>query len=164
MLRYSLSICPVILMWACSMSSGTEVSHWRFLMIHIYLQWQVLAWDSKSSNIRFGYSYFMGHEVFNLWFVKHMLHNCTCINFNHSRCLWWGQWELKASKYHNFWRFVKLLITASLCEEPFFYFYVESAPSTFMHCLREHSCHSEFNVHSTKVYHWLIHDFSFTCS
>jgi hypothetical protein len=80
--------------------------------------------------MRFGYSYFMGHEVFNLWFVKHML---------------------KASKYHNFWRFIKLVITASLCEGPFFYFYVESPPSSFMHRLREHSCHSEFNVHSPKV-------------
>jgi hypothetical protein len=45
------------------------------------------------------------------------------------------------------------LITASLCEGPFFYFYVESPPSTFMHHLREHSCHSEFNVHSPKIYH-----------
>jgi hypothetical protein len=43
------------------------------------------------------------------------------------------------------------LITASLCEGPFFYFYVESPPSNFMHCLREHSCHSEFNVHSPKL-------------
>jgi hypothetical protein len=56
------------------------------------------------------------------------------------------------------------LITASLCEWPFFYFYVESPPSTFMHRLREHSCHSEFNVHSPKVYHWLIHDYGFACS
>jgi hypothetical protein len=43
------------------------------------------------------------------------------------------------------------LITASLCEGPFFYFYVESSPSTYMHRLREHSCHSEFNVHCPKV-------------
>jgi hypothetical protein len=89
--------------------------------------------------MRFGYSYFMGHKVFNLWFFNHMLHNCSRINFNHSRCLWWGQWELRASKYHNFWRFIKLAFTASLCEGPFFYFYVESPPSTFMHRLREHS-------------------------
>jgi hypothetical protein len=79
------------------------------------------------------------------------VHKRSCIYFNHSRCLWWGQWELKASKYHNFWRYIKLAITASLCEGPFFYFYVESPPSTFMHHLREHICHSEFNVHSTKV-------------
>jgi hypothetical protein len=149
--RCLLSVCPIILMWACSMSSGTEVPHWWFSMIHIYLQRQELAWDPKSSSMRFGYSYFTGHEVFNLWFVKHMLHNCTRINSNHSRCLWWGQWELQASKYHNFWRFLKLAITASLCEGPFFYFYVESSPSTFMHRLREHSCHSEFNVHCPKV-------------
>jgi hypothetical protein len=81
-----------------------------------------------------------------------MHHNYTRINFNHSRCLWWGQWELKANKYHNFWRFIKLAITASLCEGPFFYFYVESPPSTFMHYLREHSCHSQYNVHCPKVF------------
>jgi hypothetical protein len=43
------------------------------------------------------------------------------------------------------------LITASLREGPFIYFYVESPPSTFMHRLREHSCHSEYNVHCPKV-------------
>ena len=47
------------------------------------------------------------------------------------------------------------LIPASLCEGPFFYFYVES--SKFMHQLREHSFHSECNVHSPKTY-WLTHD------
>jgi hypothetical protein len=118
----------------------------------------------KLSIMRFGYSYFTEHKIFNLWFVKHMLRNCTHINLNHSRCLWWGQWELKTSKYHNFWRFIKLAITASLGEGPSFYFYVESPPSTFIHCLREHSCHSEFNVHSPKIYHWLIHDYGFACS
>jgi hypothetical protein len=55
------------------------------------------------------------------------------------------------------------LITASLCEGPLFYFYIESPPSTFMHYLREHSYHSEFNVHSPKVYHCLIYDYGFTC-
>jgi hypothetical protein len=43
------------------------------------------------------------------------------------------------------------LITASLYGGPFFYFYVESPPSTCMHLLREHSCHSEYNVHYPKV-------------
>jgi hypothetical protein len=43
------------------------------------------------------------------------------------------------------------LITASLCKGSFFYFYIESPPSTFMHRLREHSCHSDFNVHGLKV-------------
>jgi hypothetical protein len=46
----------------------------------------------------------------------------------------------------------------------FFYFYVESPPSTFMHHLREHSCHSEFNVHSPKIYYLLIYDYGFACS
>jgi hypothetical protein len=32
-----------------------------------------------------------------------------------------------------------------------FYFYVESSSSIFMHRLREHSCHSEYNVHSPKI-------------
>jgi hypothetical protein len=43
-------------------------------------------------------------------------------------------------------------ITTSLCEGPFFYFYVESPPSIFMHHLREHSCHSEYNMHCPKVF------------
>jgi hypothetical protein len=43
------------------------------------------------------------------------------------------------------------LITASICEGSFFYFYVESPPSNFMHRLREHSCNSEYNVHCPKV-------------
>jgi hypothetical protein len=51
------------------------------------------------------------------------------------------------------------LIPASLYEGPFSYFYVESSPSTFMHHLREYSCHSEYNVHSPKIYYWLIHDY-----
>jgi hypothetical protein len=44
------------------------------------------------------------------------------------------------------------LITTSLCEGPFFYFYIESPPFIFMHRLREHSCHSEYNVHYLKVF------------
>jgi hypothetical protein len=36
-----------------------------------------------------------------------------------------------------------------------FYFYVESSSSILMHQLREHSCHSEYNVHSPKIYSWL---------
>jgi hypothetical protein len=40
---------------------------------------------------------------------------------------------------------------------PFFYFYVESPLSIFMHHLREHSCHSEYNVHCPKVFiDWFI--------
>jgi hypothetical protein len=32
------STCVILCLWACSMSSGTEVPHWRFSMICIYLQ------------------------------------------------------------------------------------------------------------------------------
>jgi hypothetical protein len=45
---------------------GQEVPRWRFSMIRVYLQCQELAWDPKSSSMMFGYSYFTGHEVFNL--------------------------------------------------------------------------------------------------
>jgi hypothetical protein len=50
-----------------------------------------------------------------------------------------------------FGRFIKLAITTLICEGPFFYFYVESSSSTFMHQLREHSCLSEYNLHSPKI-------------
>ena len=56
------------------------------------------------------------------------------------------------------------VIPASLCEGPFFYFYVESPSSYFMHQLREHSCHSEYNVHGPKIYYWLEYDYDIACS
>jgi hypothetical protein len=52
-----------------------------------------------------------------------------------------------------FRRFIKLTINASLYEGPIFYFYVESSPSIFMHHLRKYSYHSEYNVHSPKIYY-----------
>jgi hypothetical protein len=162
--KCSLSVCPVILMWACSMSLGKEVSHWWFSMIRVYLQWQELAWDPKSSSMRFVYLYFTGHEVFNLWFVKHMLIIVLALTLTIQDAYDGGNESSKLVSTIIFWRFIKLAIPASLCEGPFFYFYVESPPSTFMHRLREHSCHSEFNVHSPKVYHWLIHYYGFACS
>jgi hypothetical protein len=63
-----------------------------------------------------------------------------------------------------FGSFIKLEITNSLYEGPFFYFYGESSSSIFMHQLREHSCHSEYNVHTSKIYYWLIHDCGIACS
>jgi hypothetical protein len=39
----------------------------RYVQGWSYRSWRKgLAWDSKSSSMRFGYSYFTGHEVFNL--------------------------------------------------------------------------------------------------
>ena len=43
-----------------------------------------------------------------------------------------------------------MIITASLCEGPFLYIYVESPPF-FEHHLIEHCCHSEYNVFCPKV-------------
>jgi hypothetical protein len=95
----------------------------------------------------------------------------TCLSMEDSKnpiaSRWQGQPPLKTNFYLSVFQMKSsstCLITASLCEGPFFYFYVESPPSTFMHRLREHSCHFEFNVHSPKIYHWLIHDYGFTCS
>jgi hypothetical protein len=34
----------------------------------------------------------------------------------------------------------------------------------FMHRLREHSCHFEYNVHGPKIYYWLIHNYGNACS
>jgi hypothetical protein len=97
MLRCSLSVCPIILMWAYSMSSGKEVPRWRFSMIRVYLQCKELAWDPKSSSMRFGYSYFTGHEVFNLWFVKHMLIIVLALTLTIQDAYWWlvstARWE-----------------------------------------------------------------------
>ena len=56
------------------------------------------------------------------------------------------------------------VIPASLYEGPFFYFFVESSSSNFMYQLREHSCDSEYNVNSPKIYYWLIHDNGIACS
>jgi hypothetical protein len=143
---------------------GQEVPHWRFLMIHVYLQWQELAWDLTQVAWGLGIhtsrdTRFSTYDLLSICFVIVFALTLTIQDAYDG-----GQWELKASKYHNFWRFIKLAISASLYEGPFFNFYVESPPSTFMHRLREHSCHSELNVHSPKVYQLLIHDYGFACS
>ena len=94
------------------------------------------------------------HEACNL-FVLYMRHT-----------IYYYRWhELQRLKY--FFQYLYCLfkikspstwsISASLCEGPFFYFYVESSFSKFMHQLREHSCHSEYNVHSPRIIiDWLI--------
>ena len=84
------------------------------------------------------HSTYMSHTSYH-----YRWHNCISQNIFISICIF----KIKSS---STW-----LIHASLCEGPFFYFYVES--SKFMHQLREHSCHSECNVHSPKTY-WLTDD------
>jgi hypothetical protein len=106
------------------------------------------------------------HKSANLS-LKNLLHFCMEDSKNPIVSRWQRQPPLKINFYLSVLQMKSsstCLIPASLYEGPFYYFYVESPPSTFMHRLREHSCHSEFNVHSPKVYHWLIYDFGFTCS
>jgi hypothetical protein len=33
-----------------------------------------------------------------------------------------------------------------------------------MHHLREHSCYSDYNLYSPKIYYLLIHDYGIACS
>jgi hypothetical protein len=109
-------------------------------------------------------SFIKEHQSANIS-LKNLL--CMEDSKNHIASRWQKQPPLKTNFYLSVLQMKSsstCLITVSLCEGPFFYFYVESPPSTFMHCLREHSCHSEFNVHSTKIYYWLIHDYGFACS
>jgi hypothetical protein len=52
----------------------------------------------------------------------------------------------------HFGSFIKLVNPYFPLQRAFlFYFYVESSSSILMHQLREHSCHSEYNVHSPKI-------------
>jgi hypothetical protein len=57
---------------------------------------------------------------------------------------------------------VKSLLPSA--KRPIFYFYVEFSSFIFMHRLKMHSCHSEYNVHSPKIYYWLSHDYGIACS
>jgi hypothetical protein len=111
-------------------------------------------------------SFIKEHKSANLT-LKNLLHFCIEDSKNPIASCWQRQSPLKTNFYLSILQMKSsrtCLIPASLCEGSFFYFYVESPPSTFMHRLREHSYHSKFNVHSPKVYHWLIHDFDFTFS
>jgi hypothetical protein len=161
MSRYLLSICLVIFyvgLFLCHRARGTSLA---FSMIHVFLQWQELAWDL--SRLAWGLGIrdmrLSTYGLLSIFFIIVLTLTLT------TQDAYDGGNEISMLvKYHNFWRFIKLAITTSLCEGPFFYFYVESSPSTFMHLLREHSCHSEYNVHSPKIYYWLIHDYGFACS
>jgi hypothetical protein len=89
------------------------------------------------------------HKSANLS-LKNLLHFCMEDSKNLIASRWQRQPPLKTKFYLSVLQMKSsstCSINASLYEGPFFYFYVESPPSTFMHCLREHSCHSEYNVH-----------------
>jgi hypothetical protein len=148
-------------LFSCHRARGTLLA---FSMIHICLQWQELAWDL--SRVAWGLgirtSRDMRLSTYNLLSICFII--VVTLTLTTQDSYDGGNESSKLVSIIIFWRFIKLAITASLCERPFFYFYVESSPSTFMHRPREHSCHSEYNVHSTKIYYWLIHDYGFACS
>jgi hypothetical protein len=131
---------------------GQEVPCWRFSMIHVCLQWQELAWDLSQVTWGLGIhtprdTRFSTYDLLSICFVIVFAFTLTTQDAYDG-----GNESSKLVSIIIFWRFIKLAITASLYEGYFFYFYVESPPSTFMHRLREHTCHSGFNLHSPKVY------------
>jgi hypothetical protein len=152
MSRCSLSVCLVVLMWACSISSGRRYpvggSRWY---TYIYNDKSLLGTLSQvswglgirtSRNTRFS-----TYDLLSIFFIIVLALTLTIQDAYDG-----GNESSKLVSTIIFWRFIKLAITASLREGPFFYFYVESPPSTFMHRQREHSCHSEYNMHCPKVF------------
>jgi hypothetical protein len=134
-----------------------------FSMIHVCLQWQELTSDlSRLAWFRYSYSRdmrFSTDDLSSIYLIFALTLTLTTQDANDR-----GNESSKLICTIIFGRFIKLAITTSLCEGPFFYFYVESSSSIFMHRLRGHSCHSEYNVHSPKIYYWLIHDYGIACS
>jgi hypothetical protein len=144
----------------CHRAGGTPLA---FSMIHICLQWQELAWDlSRLALLKYSYSWDMRFSTYDLPSIYLIF--ILALTLITQDAYDGGNESSKLISTIIFGRFIKLAITTTLCEGPFFYFYVESSPSTFMHRLREHSCHSEYNVHSPKIYYWLIHDYGIACS
>jgi hypothetical protein len=154
---------------SCHFDVGKCPYHWAggtplvFSMIHVCLQWQKLTWDlSRLAWFRYSYSRdtrFSTYDLSSIYLIFALTLMLTTQDANDR-----GNESSKLISTIIFGRFIKLAITTSLCEVPLFYFYVESSSSIFMHRLREHSCHSEYNVHSPKIYYWLIHDYGIACS
>jgi hypothetical protein len=134
-----------------------------FSMIHVFIQWQELTWDlSRLAWFKYSYSWDMRFSNYDLSRIYLIFVLALTLTTQHAYDR--GNESSKLISTIIFERFIKLAITTSLCEGPFFYFYVESSSSTFMHRLREHSWHSEYNVHSPKIYYWLIHAYGIACS
>jgi hypothetical protein len=134
-----------------------------FSLIHIFLQWQELTWDlSRLAWFRYSYSRdmrFSTYDLSSIYLIFALILTLTTQDANDR-----GNESSKLISTIIFGSFIKLEIHASLCEGPIFYFYVEYSSAIFMHRLREHSCHSEYNVHSPKICYWLIHDYGIACS
>jgi hypothetical protein len=141
----------------------TEGTPLAFSMIHVCLQWQELTWDlSRLAWFKYSYSRDMRFSIYDLSSIYLIF--VLALTLTTQDAYDGGNGSSKLISTIIFERFIKLAITASLCEGTFFYFYVESSSSTFFHRLREHSCHSEYNMHSPKIYYWLIHDYGIACS
>jgi hypothetical protein len=90
----------------------------------------------KSSSMRFGCSYswdmrFSTHDLSSIYRIFVLALTLTTQDAYDG-----GNESSKLISTIIFERFIKLAIPASLSEGPFFYFYVESSSSTFMHRLR----------------------------
>jgi hypothetical protein len=154
---------------SCHFDVGQFPYHWAggtplaFSVIHVCLQWQELAWDlSRLALFKYSYSRdmrFLTYDLSSIYLIFVLALTLTIQDAYDG-----GNESSKLISIIIFWRFIKLAINTSLYEGPFFYFYVESSSSTFMHRLREHSCHSKYNVHGPKIYYWLIHDYGIACS
>jgi hypothetical protein len=141
-------------------AGGTPLA---FSMIHVSLQWQKLAWDlSRLAWFKYSYSRDMKFSTYDLSSIYLIF--VLALTLTTQDAYDGGNESSKLISTIIFGRFIKLAITTSHCEGPFFYFYVESSSSTLMHRLREHSCHSEYNVHGPNIYYWLIHDYGIACS
>jgi hypothetical protein len=144
----------------CYRAGGTPLA---FSMIHICLQWQELAWDlSRLALFKYSYSRDMRFSTHDLSSINLIFVLALTLITQHAYD--GGNESSKLISTIIFGRFIKLAIPASLYKGPFFYFYIESSSSTFMQQLREHSCHSEYNVHGPKIYYWSIHDYGIACS
>jgi hypothetical protein len=134
-----------------------------FSMIHVCLQWQELTWDlSRLAWFRYSYSKdmrFSTYDLSSIYLIFALTLTLTTQDANDR-----GNESSKLISTIIFGSFIKFEIPTSPCEGPFFYFYIEFSSSIFMHQLRVHSCHSEYNMHSPKIYYWLIHDYGITCS
>jgi hypothetical protein len=105
-------------------------------------------WGGVPSFIKEQKSANLSLKIFLVWKIVRTLLPVVDKNNHLSKQIFVSILQMKSSS--------TCLITASLCEGAFFYFYVESPPSTFMHRLREHSCYSEFNVHSEGIRRLLL--------
>jgi hypothetical protein len=117
----------------CHRAGGTPLV---FSMIHVCLQWQELAWDlSQLAWFEYSYSRDMRFSTYDLSSIYLIFILALTLTTQDAYDGGHESWKLISTII--FGRFIKLAITTSLCKWPFFYFYVESSSSTFMHRLRD---------------------------